>query len=119
MQADQSRFDIGEIGVLPDVHPHIPGLVPGDPADKAGLKPNDLITAIDGKPITFSSQLREAIAKRRSRSLRVVDSAEGMQQTIDVMSARHGDIGWIGVAILDAFKTFKPGAVRSRPHERR
>src|SRR5689334_5389442 len=34
-----SRFEIGDIGVLPDVHPHIRSVNPGDPADKAGIKP--------------------------------------------------------------------------------
>jgi regulator of sigma E protease len=113
VQADQSRFDIGEIGVLPDVHPHVPSLVPDDPADKAGLKPNDVIVAIDGQPITFSFQLREAIAKRPNQRLRVSILRNGVPQTIDVMSGRHGDIGWIGVTILDASKTFKPGAVEA------
>ncbi len=28
VQADQTRFEIGDIGVLPDVHPHVPSLVP-------------------------------------------------------------------------------------------
>ncbi|HEY2905217.1 MAG TPA: RIP metalloprotease RseP [Vicinamibacterales bacterium] len=113
VQADQSRFDIGEIGVLPDVHPHVPSLVPDDPADKAGLKPNDVIVAIDGQPITFSFQLREAIAKRPNQRLRVSILRNDVPQTIDVMSGRHGDIGWIGVTILDASKTFKPGAIEA------
>jgi regulator of sigma E protease len=110
VQPDQSRFDIGEIGVLPDVHPHVPSLVPGDPADKAGMKAGDVIAAIDGEPITFGFQLREAIAKRPNQRLRVSILRNGTPQTIDVMSTRHGDNGWIGVSILDASKSYKPGA---------
>jgi regulator of sigma E protease len=113
VQPEQARFDIGEIGVLPDVHPHVPSLVPGDPADKAGLKPGDVITAIDGEPITFSFQLREAIAKRPNQRMRVSILRSGQPQTIDIMTARHGDIGWIGVTILDASKSYKPGALEA------
>ena len=36
----------------------------GDPADKAGMKVGDVVLAVDGEPITFSSQLRDAIAKQ-------------------------------------------------------
>lgn len=113
VQPEQSRFDIGDIGVLPDVHPHVPSLVPDDPADKAGMKPGDVIVAIDDQPITFSFQLREAIAKRPNQRLRVSILRNGAPQTIDVMSARHGDNGWIGITILDASKSFKPGAVEA------
>jgi regulator of sigma E protease len=113
LQADQSRFDIGDIGVLPDVHPHVPSIVPDDPADKAGLKAGDVIVAIDGQTITFGAQLREAIAKRPNQRLRVQLLRDGVPQNVDVESTRHGDIGWIGIGILDASKTFKPGAIEA------
>jgi len=113
VQPEQSRFDIGDIGVLPNVHPHVPSLVPDDPADKAGMKAGDVIVAIDDQPITFSFQLREAIAKRPNQRLRVSILRNGAPQTINVMSTRHGDNGWIGITILDASKSFKPGAVEA------
>jgi len=113
VQPEQSRFDIGDIGVLPNVHPHVPSLVPDDPADKAGMKAGDVIVAIDDQPITFSFQLREAIAKRPNQQLRVSILRNGAPQTINVMSTRHGDNGWIGITILDASKSFKPGAVEA------
>src|SRR5687768_9096057 len=56
---DQSKYEIGVIGVMPDVHPHVPSLVQGDPAERAGVKVGDMIVAVDGRPITFSSHLRD------------------------------------------------------------
>ena len=55
--------------MLPNVHPHVPSVVSGDPADKAGIKPGDVIVSIDGTPITFSYQLRDTIAKHPDQAI--------------------------------------------------
>jgi regulator of sigma E protease len=107
----QSRFEIGYIGVLPNVHPHIPSLVPGDPADKAGVKPGDVVLAIDGEPVVFSWQLREAIAKHAERPMAMSILRGGSPLTITVVPAKRGETGWVGVTIENETKHIKPGAV--------
>ena len=37
-RAGQSRFEIGDIGVLPNVHPHLRSVSPGEPAETRGLE---------------------------------------------------------------------------------
>jgi regulator of sigma E protease len=108
-----SRFEIGDIGVLPNVHPHIPSLVPGDPAETAGIKVGDVVVSVDGQPITFSSQLKEAIAKKAGKPIAIAVMRGGAPQTITVTPARHGDSGWIGVGIVDETKSIKPGAIEA------
>jgi len=108
-----SRFDIGDIGVLPNVHPHAQSVFPGDPAERAGLKAGDVVVAINGEPITFSWQLKDAIAKHPNERLRVEILRGGVPQTIEVPSTKHGDIGWIGIQIQDALKSIKPGAIEA------
>src|SRR5439155_19527224 len=49
----QGRFEFGEIGVFPNVHPHLASVTPGDPGDRGGLKDGDVILAIDGQPVIF------------------------------------------------------------------
>jgi regulator of sigma E protease len=110
---DQSRYEIGDIGVFPDVHPHVPSVVSGDPADKAGMKVGDVIAAIDGQTISTSSQLRDAIAKNGNREITVSILRDGSPVTIAVTPLERGGKGWIGIGILDAFKTIKPGAVEA------
>ena len=111
--AGQNKFEIGDIGVMPDVHPYIPSVVPGDPADKAGLKGGDVVLAVQDETITFRSQLRDAIAKRPDQLTRVSILRKGQPMTIDVTPVRHGEIGWIGIAISDATKSIKPTAVQA------
>ena len=69
----QSRFEIGDIGVLPDVHPHIRMVRSGEAAERAGLHAGDVIVAIDGEPMTFSSHLREAISKHPEQPITIDD----------------------------------------------
>jgi regulator of sigma E protease len=44
------RKALREIGILPAQRPMVAQVEPGGPADKAGLKPNDVIASIDGQP---------------------------------------------------------------------
>ena len=50
----------------------------GSPAQRAGLKPGDLITAVDGKSVVTSGQLRNAIgSKPPATKIRVSFVREG------------------------------------------
>jgi regulator of sigma E protease len=113
VQPDQSSFQVGVIGVLPDVHPHVPSLVQGDPAERAGVKVGDVIVAVDGEPITFSSHLRDAIAKRPNKEITLSVVRDGSPLTIAVTTSDHSGKGWIGIGIQDAFKTIKPSALEA------
>ena len=45
----RSKYEIGDIGVLPVINPEIVQLIPGEAADKAGLKLGDVILSADGE----------------------------------------------------------------------
>jgi regulator of sigma E protease len=109
----QSRFEVGDIGVLPNVHPHVPSVVAGDPAEKAGIRPGDVVLAVDAEPITFSSQLKDAIAKRPNQPITFSIVRNGEPQQIVVHSIQRGTNGWIGIGIQDETKSIKPGAVEA------
>ena len=109
----QSRFEIGYIGVLPDVHPHLQSVSPGEPGERAGLKAGDVIVAVDGQPITFHTQLREAIAKHPEQSMAVLILRDGATEEITVTPARRGSTGWLGVLPVDQSKRAKPGPIEA------
>jgi len=48
-----------------DGPPQIEKVFPNSPAEKAGLKENDLVTHIDGKPLSNAAELIEAVRSRR------------------------------------------------------
>jgi regulator of sigma E protease len=109
----QSRFEIGDIGVLPNVHPHIPSVNPGEPGDRAGIKPGDVILAINGEPITFRTQLVDAISKRPEQHITIDVLRNGERMQIQATPERRGERGWLGVQLADETKSIKPGAIEA------
>ncbi|MFN7984468.1 MAG: RIP metalloprotease RseP [Vicinamibacterales bacterium] len=104
-----SRFEIGDIGALPDVHPHIRSVNPGDPADKAGFKAEDVVVSVNGEAITFSSDLKTAISKRPEQLITVNVLRNGQPMTLQATPKRSGSTGLLGVAIGDETISVKPG----------
>jgi len=105
----QSRFEVGDIGVLPNVHPHLKSVTPNDPGDRAGLKAGDVIVAVDGQPITFHWHMREAIAKHPGRPMQLSILRDGAAKTVSVTPDTHGKVGWLGVLPVDDVVSLKPG----------
>jgi regulator of sigma E protease len=109
----QGHFEFGDIGVFPNVHPHLASVTPGDPGDRGGLKDGDVILAVDGKPMTFHYQMRELIASHAEKPMNVTVLRGGVQQTLTVTPDRHGTVGWLGVRPVDDTTSVKPGAVQA------
>lgn len=109
----QSRFEIGDIGVLPDVHPHLVSITSGEPGDRAGLKAGDVIVAVNGETMTFQNQLREAIRKHPEEPITLTVRRDGRDQAITVTPDRRADAGWLGVGLVDESKRLMPGALEA------
>jgi regulator of sigma E protease len=67
------KFDAGEIGVMPIVHPEILETNPGEPAQQAGLKSHDVIMAANGERNVT-----------RDRVIELIRSHEGQPLTLEV-----------------------------------
>jgi regulator of sigma E protease len=119
LTAPDSRYDIGDIGVLPDSHPVVPRVNPGEPADRAGIKAGDVILAVDGQRVSFPSQLTAIIAKHPEETITVTVFRNGAQHQIPVTPAKGGctgvapGIGCIGVAIGEQTKNIQPRALEA------
>jgi regulator of sigma E protease len=105
-----SRFEIGEIGVFPDVHPSVPIVYPGDPGDRAGIRAGDVILAINGQPITFGSQLIEIISKNADKPVTILLQRADGRHEIQATPRREGERGFLGIQVAEATRIVKPGA---------
>jgi regulator of sigma E protease len=105
----QSRFEFGDIGVLPNAHPFVRSVQPGGAAEKAGMKMGDVVLTVNGQPITFAYHLKEAIAKHPEQPITLTILRDGTQQTIQATPARNGNEGLLGIGIGDETVKIKPG----------
>ena len=97
----QTKYEIGDIGVFPDVHPSIAQVVPGEAGERGGLKAGDVVFAFNGETMTFSSQLKEVIAKHPNQAVVFDVLRRGERKTIQVNVTQEGKIGRVGITILD------------------
>ncbi len=107
----QTKYEIGDIGVFPNVHPSIGQVVPGEAAEKGGLEAGDMVVAFDGQTITYGSQLTEAIAKHANEKVTFVVQRGGVREDVDVTPKLRGKKGYVGITVVDDFKTVHLGPV--------
>ncbi|MBP1634691.1 MAG: Bacterial leucyl aminopeptidase precursor [Acidobacteria bacterium] len=78
------------VGTVPDFAfagpgVRVSGIVPGSPAEKAGLKEGDVLAAIDGRPIADLRAYSEALrVLAPGQTVRVVVVRNGKEQTVEV-----------------------------------
>jgi regulator of sigma E protease len=104
----QTKMRIGDIGVLPKVHPSIRSVEANGPADQAGLKVGDVVLALNGEPIVFSGQLSAEIRKHPEEQITLTVQRAGAALDVQVTPRRKGEIGIIGIGIQDPFRTIQP-----------
>ncbi|MBM3808163.1 MAG: RIP metalloprotease RseP [Acidimicrobiia bacterium] len=109
---NDARFEIGTIGVMPDIYPRITSFVPGKPAESSGLKAGDEIRAIDGERMAFYSQVLQTLSQKPAdRPIVFTVRREGVDQTISVTPYREGDRTLIGMYGRDATVSFTPSPI--------
>ena len=109
----ETRFEVGDIGVMPDVNPIVGSVVPGDPADRAGLKAGDIILAVNGERMIFARQLVEATSRNVGKPVDLTVRRSGQELHFTMTPEKRGDRGMIGITIAEATKSFKPGPLEA------
>lgn len=106
----EGKYEIGDIGVLPATHPHIRSVTAGEPADKAGLKAEDVILAVNGETVSFARQLRELISKHEGRPIAIRFSRNGQTQELTITPVQRAPKEFaIGIGISDQLTHVDPG----------
>jgi membrane-associated protease RseP (regulator of RpoE activity) len=90
----QGKYEIGDIGVVPDATPIVASLVKGDVAEKAGLKAGDVVVAVDGERMVQRSQLTEVISSRAGKPTDLTIRRNGQSYTSVFRSCARSRDDW-------------------------
>jgi regulator of sigma E protease len=82
--ASQGKYEMGDIGVQPKIHPEVDEVSPGQPAAEAGLRKGDVIMAVDGVQDITYDKLIETIRAAGGKTLQFNVRRDGALQTIAV-----------------------------------
>jgi regulator of sigma E protease len=110
---------VWEIGASPYLPAAIGDTIPGDPADRAGLKAGDVVVAMEGQPVLSWDELAEKIHRRPGQATRL-DVKRGEQTLTVTVTPKQGKIpGPDGKEIEVGLVGIRPGGattmVRSNP----
>jgi regulator of sigma E protease len=94
----QTRFEMGDIGVLPRMFPQIRGVSPGSAADRAGLRTGDTIVAIEGEPATRDTLIK-TINASAGKELSLTIRRGAQEERVAVTPQQQGGVGLIGVQL--------------------
>lgn len=97
---------VGTIGVYPMVR--VGQVVPGGPADRAGLRPDDGILDIDGTPVRTFAEIPGIVGASAGRTLRLKVQRAGVVTEIPVAPRDDGSGPRIGIAPKMVVKRFGP-----------
>jgi regulator of sigma E protease len=111
---NDARFEIGTIGVLPDTYPRVASFVAGKPAESSGLKPGDVILAVDGERMVFGPQVVEAISKKTGdKPIEFRVRRDGAELTIPVTPYKEGDASKVGMYMSEETRSYKPTPIEA------
>ena len=109
----ETRFEIGNIGVLPDINPIVASVIAGEPAERAGLKAGDIVLAVNGQRMVTRTQLIEAISRNGGHEIDLTIQRNKQEQHIRATPEQRGDRGMLGLYVSEPTRSFKPGPLEA------
>ena len=109
----ETRFEVGNIGVLPDINPIVASVIAGEPAERAGLMGGDVVLAVNGERMVTRTQLIDAISRNGGREIELTIERKGQQLQIRATPDQRGDRGMLGLYVTEPTRTFQPGPIEA------
>jgi regulator of sigma E protease len=101
----QGRFQVGDIGVLPDLYPSAASIVPGSPAEQVGLRAGDVILAINDQRMVFTQDVPEIIGKSADVPVTMRIRRDGEEHSFTVTPRKEGNRGVVGINLARQIDT--------------
>jgi regulator of sigma E protease len=108
------KYELGDIGVLPVIHPQIEDVSPGQPAAAAGLQKGDIVLGVGAVNGISYQDLIKTIRASENKPLDFHVKRGDSLTTITVTPQRHGDQAMIGATIQQLeTRTVDPGPLEA------
>jgi regulator of sigma E protease len=109
--------EIWDVGVGPQLTPQIAAVNPGSPAERAGLRAGDLVTAVAGEPVHTREELMHMIQRRPGQTFAMTVERDGTPVTLAVTANTETDrslagqevkVGRVGVVLVTRAVSYEP-----------
>ena len=93
----QTKFEVGDLGVLPEMHPQVSSVSPDSPAARAGIQNGDVVLAANGQEKISREALIDLIKASENRPLTLKVRRGEQEISLVVTPQRRDDVSVIGV----------------------
>jgi len=97
------KTGIGTINIIPAIKPVIGKVLKNSPAEKAGLKPGDVILKINGQEITSWRQVIKLIGHSKGKPVKILILRNGKKLTVTVKPHLNKQLNRYTIGIIPKF----------------
>jgi len=112
----QTKYEIGDLGIMPSVHPEVAQVFAGSVAAEVGLRVKDVIVSFNGADTTGFTlqQMISEIGKRAGQQVTLGILRDGKRLDVQATPRDQGGVGRLGIS-LSPFETvtITPGFVQA------
>lgn len=110
----QGKYELGEIGIEPVIHPQIQDFSPDSPAAEAGFQNGDIVLGVNGEQNILRARLLELIKASEGKPMTWVVRRAGGTHTIVVTPKKIDGLVMIGAHISELeLKVVEPGPLEA------
>ena len=110
----QGKYEMGDIGIQPIVHPEVVDVSPGQPAAQAGLRKGDAVIGINGERNISYDKMIATIKGNEDKPIQFIIRRDNAEQTVTVTPRKTGGTVIMGAHLLPyETRTIEPGPLEA------